>query len=218
MKRISIALVLLTLTISSNLFSQGRATFEDGRAIKKGFSLLLEIGFPSDTYGFDVDGEGFSEKGKIIGAQIGNRWYFKNEGISAMGFMLNWLDVSWNKKSEDGFDCGTLNFSFLEPGLIYTYALNSDAALDFYYNLQPTIMSTAAVDSDGDGLASAGFGITHALGFALRLKVFNFGLEYGFGKVNGGYVSVGSDIYGADSLGDVDMSAKNLRFLIGFKF
>lgn len=217
MKRISIALVLLTLTISSNLFSQGRATFEDGRAIKKGFSLLLEIGFPSDTYGFDVDGEGFSEKGKIIGAQIGNRWYFKNEGISAFGIMVNWLDISWNKKSEDGFDFGTLNVSFLEPGLIYTYALNSDAAFDFYYNLQPTVLSSAAVNSDGDGIGSAGFGMTHAIGAALRYKVLNFGLEYGFGKVTGAYVTVG-DFPDTGDLGEAKMSAKSVRFLIGFKF
>lgn len=219
MKKISTILLLLTLSISVNLVGQGSDSRNgnDGRAIKKGFSLLLEIGFPSDKYGFDVDGDAFSEKGKIIGLQIGNRWYFKNEGISAFGIMANWLDVSWNKKSENDFDFGTLNVSFLELGPVYTYALSSDAALDFYYNLQPTVLSSAYVNSDGDGLGSAGFGMTHAIGGALRYKVFNFGLEYVFGKVNGAYVAVG-DFPDTGNLGEATMSAKNVRFLIGFKF
>ena len=124
--------------------------------------------------------------GKILGLQLGNRWYVYRENQVGVAIMANWIDFSITSGSEDDFTTAAMNTSFLEFGPMGTFSLGNDMALDAYYNLCPTMLITGGV-SDGDDettLAYGGFGFTHALGAAFRYKVFNLGLEYAMGSIH----------------------------------
>ncbi|NJO90875.1 MAG: hypothetical protein HC831_19350 [Chloroflexia bacterium] len=194
--------------------------FSQGKALKNGFGVQFQIGFPSLMYGFDdrEDPDSEFKAGTLFGIQIGNRWYVHNDGQIGISIMANWLDATWSQKTYDNdVKRGVLEIALLEVGPGFTYAINDDVALDAYYNLRPTIMSSVTVDADNNGLGAAGFGITHALGAAFRYKAFYFGGEYVMGKTKGKYVEVG-DGQIPTGLDDGKLVANHMRLLIGFKF
>jgi hypothetical protein len=156
--------------------------------------------------------------GTMFGIQIGNRWYVHNDGTIGVSIMANWLDATYSQKSySNDIKRGVLEVALLEVGPGFTYAINDDVAFDIYYNLRPTVMSSIAVDNDNNGLGAAGFGITHALGAAIRYKVLYFGAEYVNGKTKGKYVEVG-DAAIPSGLEDGKLTVNHMRLLIGFKF
>jgi len=212
-KSILLALVIL-FSISNNVFSQ------DGKALKNGFGVQFQIGFPSDMYGLDdrLDADSDNKAGILFGLQLGNRWYVHKDGKIGISIMANWLDATYSQKSyDDDSKRGILEIALLEVGPGFTYAINDDVAFDAYYNLRPTIMSSVIVDSDNNGIGAAGFGITHALGAALRYKALYFGAEYVMGKTKGKYVEVG-DGTGIPVLDDGKLVVNHMRLLVGFKF
>lgn len=217
MKKISFFLLIaLFIGLSGSAFSQ------EGRALKNGFGLQFQLGFPSDQYGLDKDydlsGSTLEKPGMLLGLQIGNRWYVNRGEKTGIAIMANWFDISWSqKKDADDNARGVLDVALLEVGPAFTYALNSDMAIDAYYNLRPTVLSSVVIDSNKNGIGSVGFGVTHALGAAFRYKVLYIGAEYVLGNVNGTYADLG-DFTGADALGDSKMVINNFRILLGFKF
>jgi len=185
----------------------------------------VEFGFPNSDYGVEgsIANTVDFNSGLLLGVQIGNRWYFERQEEYAIGIMVNWFDISIAANAQStnipGFPDlakATLDFALLEVGPVGTYKLKENKAIDGYYNLRPTILSSFVVDSDGEGLGSAGFGITHAIGFAYRYKAFYVGPEFVFGKIKGVDVVDANDIN--DVYGEADINAKSFRILVGFKF
>ena len=214
MNKTFLFVAIAMLSFAFNGFSQ------DGKALQNGFGFQFQFGFPSDMYGLDdrLDGNSDTKAGMILGLQLGNRWYVHNDGTIGISIMANWLDVTYSQKSyDDDRKMGVLELALLEIGPGFTYAINGDVAIDAYYNLRPTIMSSVTVDANTNGLGAAGFGITHALGAALRYKALYFGAEYVMGKTKGKYVEVG-DIGGIPTPEDGKLVANHMRLLVGFKF
>jgi hypothetical protein len=216
MKKTLFLIAIAMLTFSFNGFSQGKA-------LKNGFGFQFQIGFPSDMYGVDdrFDASDVEKAGMLLGLQIGNRWYVHNDGQIGISIMANWFDVTYSQKSYDNdAKRGVLDIALIEVGPGFTYAINDDVALDAYYNLRPTILSSVFLEDGSNGFGAAGFGITHALGAALRYKALYFGAEYVMGKTKGKFVDVGdgSQFMDTDAIDDGKLVANHMRLLIGFKF
>src|SRR5690606_22295039 len=110
----------------------------------------------------------------------------------------------------------TIDLSLIEVGPIGTYAINRNMALDGYYNLRPTIMGTAILDSGGDGFTWSGTGFTHAAGVAFRVRVFSVGLEHVFGRIrNADFADTTAP---SQSIYKTTLLANNFRLLVGVKF
>jgi hypothetical protein len=220
MKKIVILLAIIIFTgLSTNSFAQ------KDRRLSKGFSVNLVTGFPSSTYGTvkDADISDEFKLGGLWGIQIGNRWYFSPKEKYGIGLMVNWADISISAKGGTvrGIDWGkaVIDFTFLEIGPVGTYALTDKIALDAYYNLRPTVFSSAIVytsPSGGEDItnAYAGFGISHAIGAAFRYKIFNVGLEYVMGGIN----STGTTSEDDETLADEKIMTNSFRIMLGLKF
>jgi hypothetical protein len=155
----------------------------------------------------------------MFGLQLGNRWYFAPTDQMGFGLMVNWIDFSYAVKSSDNVARGAMDLTFIEIGPMGTYALGNGMAIDGYYNLRPTLLTTATVVS-GTGsedvtFAYAGFGFSHAIGAAFRVKVFNIGMEYVFGSINSVGTYTGP---GEITLEKQKNKTNSLRIMLGFKF
>lgn len=226
-KLLILSSIILIAGLSTNLFAQ------KDRTLSKGFSVNLIVRIPSDTYGLTsngkIDGNPVNDQYKfssIFGIQIGNRWYFKPKDNYGFGIMVNWVDISFAGKSgtESSADWGrvALDLSFLEVGPVGTFVLADNLALDAYYNLRPTVFSNAFVwsyssSSEADeAYVYAGVGISHAIGAALRYKIFNFGMEYVLGGIDseGTYSSSSNDV----TLKSQKNMTNCFRIKLGLKF
>jgi len=227
MKRLTLLfVVMLAFSFMSNIHAQ--------RAIKKGTSLNLVIGFPSDTYGMEEDDVSNTNLGTIWGIQYGNRWYIAPTEKFGVAVMVNWIDFTFGLKSgTETIDLGVgptvqtewaravLDISLIELGPLATFAINDDMAIDGYYNLRPTIISSALVRttvsvSGDDTYGYAGFGFSHAIGAAFRWKVLNIGLEYVTGGINSSGAYTGPQ--GDGDLPDAKLRVNNVRLMLGVKF
>ncbi len=202
------------------------------RAIKNGFSIQANFGFPGEKYGWvdevaDMDGADLSSYSYTtsIGFQLGNRWYIAPQEKWGVGIMVNWLDFNFAVASgtEAGYEWTrtTMDFTFVEFGPVGTFALNPDMAIDGYVNYRPTLLFSAFVYDDdyySDNVdASIGFGGTYTLGAAFRWKVLSVGLEYVGGKVSSAYSSdYGDETY--DDFPKYDVYSNNVRLVLGVKF
>lgn len=217
MKRILTVLAVIgALTASTQLKAQ------DDHATKNGFSINVELGIPSKEYGAVNASDGF-EYGLNYGLQVGNRWYLKRFDKGGVALMANWFSYSMARKSEGSgiyqLEAATVEMTFVELGAMYSHPLNDDMAIDGYYNLEPTLIASAMVDNNDNGIALAGFGFGHAFGAAFRYKVLNIGLEYHLGSINGSYSGLG-DISDNDltGFGDDKVSTSHIKILVGVKF
>ena len=219
-KNILLIAVILLVGLTTSLFAQ------KDRTLSNGFSVNLIIGVPSTTYGVPSDSEIDAQYtiGTILGVQIGNRWYFKPKEKYGFGIMVNWVDFAMGIKSgtESGNDWAraTIDFSFLEVGPVVTFKLADNLALDAYYNLRPTVLSSAYVftssGSEDETYAYVGVGVSHAIGAAVRYKIFNFGMEYTLGAINSsGTYSGSSDNV---TLDDQKNMTNCFRIKLGLKF
>lgn len=214
--------LLLTVLFAVSLTMQVSAQ----RAIKNGFSIQANIGFPSTLYGASVDAEKSDLEdysyGTSIGFQLGNRWYIMPQEKWGVGIMVNWIDFNFAVKggSEYGYDWArtTMDFTFIEFGPIGTFALNPDMAIDGFINYRPTLLISAwVVDASDYTEGSVGFGGTYTFGAAFRWKVLSVGLEYVGGKVNSAVAAESGD-YTYDDLPNEDISSNNVRLVLGVKF
>ena len=220
-KNILLIAIILLVGITTSLFAQ------KDRTLSNGFSVNLVLGFPSTTFGVPSDSE-IDDKytiGTILGVQIGNRWYFKPKEKYGFGLMVNWLDFTMGVKSVSDSDGdwarATIDFSFLEVGPVGTFVLADNLALDAYYNLRPTVLSSAFVtsyssSSDDETYTYVGVGVSHAIGAAVRYKIFNFGMEYTMGAINSQGTYSGS--YDNVTLDDEKNMVNSFRLKFGLKF
>lgn len=192
-----------------------------------------------------------------LGFAIDNRWYVANPGDFGIAINARWLDFSfsrlksentvpeWNSKThktqnvtytetEKYFD-----ISALGGGVIGTYYLDDQMAIDVFYNILPNVMFISNDPGTGaDSEASFAFGASHRIGAAYRFKVFQAGFELKIGKLkcqdwgkdDEPKVSDDddydySDIYdeAVDSFNSVfgetqKINTNNFRIFLGFKF
>lgn len=125
-----------------------------------------------------------------FGLEIGNQWYVWRTSDETMGVAINvnWFDFQIGSRKMDVPFFGSMtnrviNFSFLEFGPMYTYAVNDEIGLDGYLNLKPTVLAGVSTGDNVDSSALVGLGFTYALGANFRWRALLVGLEYGFGKV-----------------------------------
>lgn len=217
--------VLVSLLFVTTLFPSIYA--QTDRTLSNGFSINLVTGFPDASFGAE-NGDDFSsdlQYGAMWGIQLGNRWYFNPKDNYGFGLMVNWVDFAFagKRKSEDGYDLAraTMDITLCELGPIGTFKINDDIAIDGYYNLRPTILTSGLVESGGDltednAWGYAGFGLTNTLGAAFRWKVLNVGVEYVFGdvKAKGKYTGAFEDV----DLDDAKLSTNSVRLVLGVKF
>ena len=221
MKRnILLIAIIILVGLTTSLFAQ------KDRTLSNGFSVNLVLGFPSNTFGVPSDSEIDDQYtiGTIWGVQVGNRWYFKPKENYGFGLMVNWVDFAVGVKSGtvigDNWGRAVIDFSFLELGPVGTFKLADNMALDAYYNLRPTVLSSASVltssGSEDETYAYVGVGVSHAIGAALRYKIFNFGMEYTMGAINskGTYSGSSNNV----TLADEKNMVNSFRLKFGLKF
>jgi hypothetical protein len=210
--------ILKVLTLFGVLIASTQVKAQDDTATKNGFSINVELGILSGSYGsaYGTDRLG---SGLNYGLQVGNRGYLKRFGEGGFALMTNWFSYNMSIKNTETIKSTTIEMTFIEIGAMYSHPLNDDMAIDGYYNLEPTLIGTATVNKKDDGQSLAGFGVGHVLGAAFRYKVFNLGLEYHLGSITGTYAGIGS-INDADliTLGKTKVSTSLIKIVLGVKF
>lgn len=219
MKRLLIACIaFLFLGTITNSYAQDRA-------IKNGFMVNSTFSIPNANYGFHRDDVGIDDMRirLLYGLQVGNRWYINPQEKWGIAVDVRWVDfgigirsISENVFGEEMgravFDVGLLRF-----GPLGTYKIKENMAVDGYFNLRPTLVSQAIVNDAGDGIAGAGFGLTHAAGAAFRINMLSVGFEYVMGSVGVDMADTddSSIIYNED---DNKLVMRNFKIVVGIKF
>ncbi len=201
-----------------NVSAQDAPPTPKNRTLSKGFSIKVQYGIPSKEYGTYKPVDSEYKYGITYGLQMGSQWYISPMEKLGFGIMVNWFDFSAAAKSYDDESRATIDASFLEIGPIATYALNSEMAIDLYYNLRPTvIINMETWESSWGGQHGKhsdtweGVGVTHAIGSGFRWRALSVGMETVFGSVNDT-----DDLLSSDE--SYKMKANCFRFLIGVKF
>ena len=193
--------------------------------LDNGFSIKFSFGFPESTYGFDGDITELSgiDINTTYGLEIGNQWYFLNEGNFGLGLDVNWLDLQYSKTKGEIPSIGdvkriTAEGSFLEFGPVATIVLNDMIAIDGYYNLRPTYMASYYQDENEDFVLLQDFSFAHGLGLGVRLKILYVGYEYTFGNFEGEISADGEYEDVPDLYGRQKMTGINSKLIIGLQF
>lgn len=198
------------------------SVFAQEQGDDNGFGLKLHAGFCGEKYGsvktdvdlgfgLDADSEAEIDENRsntpLFGMSIDNRWYVANPGNFGIAIDARWLDFGIGKSTweEEGVEYGkstNVQAGLLMPGVIGTFYLGNDMAIDAFYNVGATVsissyestlqnqindamnnaFGSLGMDVDMD-LGSEdetqwGFGVSHFLGAAFRYKVFQAGFEY----------------------------------------
>lgn len=164
----------------------------------------------------------------MFGLTMDNRWYVANPGNFGIGISARWLDVSvgalkYEVNGEVVSRDLDVKVDFLGPGLMGTYYLGNDKAIDVYYQVAPSINVVGSTDykdgkQDDDSWSGNGeFGLSHYFGGAFRYKKFQFGCEYNIANMAG--ISLFSDDDNSSAGFEIDATRRNsLRAFVGFKF
>jgi len=228
MKKHIILIAIILISVSTT-----KLVAQKNRTLSNGFSLNLIVGVPAGTYGLTSDNkfDGYAmgteyKFNSSFGIQIGNRWYIHPQEKYGFGIMVNWADISMALKTDthngDQWARAAFDISFIEFGPVATIVLADNLALDAYYNLRPTVFSNAMVwnyassGSADETYAYVGFGVSHAIGAALRYKIFNLGMEYVMGSINctGAYSGSAAD----ETLENQKYMTNCFRLKLGLKF
>jgi hypothetical protein len=206
-----------SVTILLVILLAGSVTDGWAQALKKGFSIKAQLGFPSASYGVNEDVEDDYKFGTTYGVQFGNQWYFYKNETLGVGLMVNWADATYTRKKGStafgDFDRDALDVAVGEVGPVLSLAVGDPMAIDVYYNLRPTIMA-ASYEIGGEDLEGfGGFGVTHAFGAGFRFSLLYVGGEYVTGKVKVSQDSTDDDIWMDEK---IDVGC--FRILAGVKF
>lgn len=132
-----------------------------------GFGLKLHAGLCIGGFGdTEIDGKKFSatEDGEevkntpLFGMSIDNRWYVANPGNFGIGIDARWLDLGIGKStySVEGIDISkttNVELGMIMPGVVGTFYLGNDMAIDAFYNIGPSVfvqMGEGLIDAASD--------------------------------------------------------------------
>lgn len=244
LKRLFIASIMLaTVTFS---FGQGKA-LKGGFFINVGVGFPSQTGDlkTETTQTPVVNGiEGVEtpvKKGTDVSSQtlgvlphveLGNQWYFFKTDKFGIGLRASWIQFGISSftyspsiKFNDG--TGTLN-SEIKGGLYdvrliklapqFTYAITEDMALDFSFEVSPTIAVHAGRKGD-DVFLYTGAGLLYAPGIKFRYNIFAVGFDYGFGSLStaGGFTDLATTVKSVTTYTG-RISVGYPRIYAGFKF
>lgn len=222
MKKLSLVLVVAILFTSLNSIAKKDP-------ISKGFNFNLYAGIPGSTYGLEKDcgaPSSFSPNA-ISGIQIGNRWYFAPTKKFGVGLKVNWLDLSYGASDASELEVvKVLDMSALGLGPVGSIGIGDHMAIDAYYQLRPTLLTSRLEHSefiyemyDGFGMANSivktSFGLASTIGIAFRYRILNMGFEYLLGGVKSIHNSGSIHPYMSES---PKLQTNSLRINLGLKF
>ncbi len=198
--------IIMLVVINVHSFAQ------KDRILSKGMSLNFEYGLPSDLYACESNNISQEYKfDKVLGFQMGSRWYFNPAEKYGIGLMINWLDVTTGKTGTTDSLLTSVEISMIEIGPVITFAITDKIGFDAYYNFRPTGF-VKSIGNPTDMTGFYGYGFSHAIGGAFRFSVLNIGAEYVIGNIK--CQSTSSDI----SPNEANMNLNSFRLLVGFKF
>ncbi len=233
---------LLVLALS---LMTGLSAFAGPQGEDNGLGLKFFAGFHSWKYGqadmgaLDafVDDDAMPNASPCVGLAMDNRWYVANPGNVGIAINARWFDFSYAslKQTEEGYNQSYemktkfFDASALGIGVIGTYYLSDDMAIDAFWNIIPNVLiESTSTEGVSENDVVYAFGASQRLGAAYRFKVFQAGFELKFGKLK--YQDWGSDDEADDEysqmaydmvdnfLGDTKIKTTNFRVFIGFKF
>lgn len=219
----------------ATLCSMSSVSFAQEQGEDNGFGLKFHAGFYNEEkYGLvevEEDGglfgnlmdaaedaakeeAGYETKNiPLFGMSIDNRWYVANPGNFGIAIDARWLDFGIGKttysfEGEEYQKTTHVQAGLLMPGVIGTFYLGNEMAVDAFYNVGATLALNnseavgAAADSQKEleelgfgglsnmmsGIAGVdetvwGFGVSHFIGASFRYKVFQAGIEYNIAKL-----------------------------------
>lgn len=245
------------------LFSMATASYAIDQDDDNGFGLKLTVGICGDKFGDrefadDVTINGVPVEGNdddlkvpgmerkntpLFGLSMDNRWYVAQPGKFGIGITARWLDMSFGKSKialngVDMLNGTTVKADFLMPGIVGTYYMNDDMAIDAFISVGPSLtfqtmhMEDENLEKQIKPFASslgfdiddtdAEFGASYYFGAAFRYKVFQAGIEYNYAKLTSmdWFEEDDDDDYFSNFLGDVVTTYRrnNFRIFVGFKF
>lgn len=132
-----------------------------------GFGLKLHAGLCIGGFGdTEIDGKKFSateggidiKNTPLFGMSIDNRWYVANPGQFGIGIDARWLDFGYGKstfsfKGVDYAKTSNIELGMLQPGVVGTFYLGNDMAIDLFYNIGVCVfvqMDESLIDSAND--------------------------------------------------------------------
>lgn len=231
--------------LAATLFSM--SVFAQEQGDDNGFGLKIHAGICGSNYGaqkvevdlgpLSGDSEWKKDENRsnnpLFGASIDNRWYVANPGNFGIAIDARWLDIAvgkskWEKEGVEYLNSTNAQIGLLMPGVIGTFYLGNEMAIDAFYNVGPT-MAMSAVESSLDNAiydsledTKWGFGFSHFLGAAFRFKVFQAGVEYNFAPLKSvtwfDDEEEGSIEDAFNSVAETKTKFNNLRIFLGFKF
>lgn len=231
--------------LAATLFSM--SVFAQEQGDDNGFGLKIHAGICGSNYGaqkvevdlgpLSGDSEWKKDENRsnkpLFGASIDNRWYVANPGNFGIAIDARWLDIAvgkskWEKEGVEYLNSTNAQIGLLMPGVIGTFYLGNEMAIDAFYNVGPT-MAMSAVESSLDNAiydsledTDWGFGLSHFLGAAFRFKVFQAGVEYNIAPLKSvtwfDDEEEGSVEDAFNSVAETKTKFNNLRIFLGFKF
>jgi hypothetical protein len=134
-----------------------------------------------------------------FGLKMGSLWSFYSWDHFGIGLKMGWFDFSFARKGDDflspSWQRFTFDFSLLEMGPLFIFAINKKIAFDVYYTARPQFLISTTFDYDyyydytyyddysSPYLEALGLGIGHNTGFTFRYYVLSIGIEYIFGSI-----------------------------------
>jgi len=239
---------IITLSVLVALYFNGNAQ-EKRRSskdiISKGFFVNVGLAFPSQTFTVTkvkqdkttptgvvtTDSTGAKYDAQSLGIlpsiEVGNQWYFwKNEKMG-VGLRVSWFQFGFStytlndSKLIYGSDLNVTNVDlrFIKLAPQYTYALTEDMALDFSFEVAPTVF-IGAVAKDDNIYATSSVGLLFAPGLKFRYKVFAAGFDYGFGAPSTAAISTFGNSSDSKLVSTATGTAATSypRIYLGFKF
>lgn len=169
MKNIQYTIALTIMLMAAiNSKAQSSSSMTDG-----GSFLHFGIGFPQYR-AFNIG------LGTELSFDFGNTFMlYNNESDNfGVGVHVTWLTVGFSKESD--FDYRTLSLRSMKTGLLGTYKLNEDMAIDAFIDATPTLNIGW---SDDFSSADLSYGTLITPGVQFRYQKFSFSFEYSIGNV-----------------------------------
>ena len=198
-------LLFICLLSTSALLGQGSGN-DYSRPLDNGFHIVVHTTsmdlYSSNMWGFEIGNTFNVYRPADIGLAIGVR--------------VSWLDGSIGIENLDGQDTNAIRLmgSVFAFGPNITYKIQNKLGVEVYYKFKPTFYTE---DTENSYASTPGIGITNAFGLSARYDVFQLGVEFGSGQLDG-EVTFEDELNFTEETFDRTFILDYSRFFIGFRF
>lgn len=229
------------------------SVFAQEQGDDNGFGLKIHAGICGSNYGaqkaevdlgpLSGDSEWKKDENRsnkpLFGFSMDNRWYVANPGNFGIAIDARWMDMAigkskWEKEGVEYQTATNLQIGLLMPGVIGTFYLDNEMAIDAFYNIGPSVavsFAESSLETTNEAMKDAledtswGFGFSHFIGAAFRYKVFQAGVEYNIATLKSVDWFDDSDNDANEyvenyinTMTDTKTKFNNFRIFLGFKF